>query len=456
MWFGVVLIIIFAVFALCDWMIIDIRKRVGLSEIKKTKLRYSDNREQKKRDFRKNIRRRFRKQKKRFVIGFTACVLINIVIISDSLFFKSQSTGYREDIYISENDEKKEIYELFKEDDTPDEEEVMEEEYQRYRMLLHYDWLQGYDDINDITPETVRQYNLNVFACAHPPEMKEDVPMRSLDDEEKKKVAEYADIVDTINRKGKNRTPEESEQEYRAYWDSYCIRPVAEMAFQAGRAREDYYWNNYGNMETEEKLQTVAEMIEAFDTFLQHDNKVVWTEDGMREVSEEEILYREGKVLYHLGKSLETGMPKLHFSLYAQGCFSYVDGAETEMQRAYQDAPEPEEVWKIGGYYYSGQVIKVLLSIEIANAQMCEHLLEEGEKTCDEAIATCEKLLQIPRGTLETYSDDEIDLFQSRLAKRGWAMEPQMLRKILEIKGYFISVEKYLRDMDWEDPEGTD
>ncbi len=445
----IVLSIIFIMAAgeLCDGLYTLIREIIGLREIHALRFRHNDSeiKRNKRRGLMQYIGGRAQKQLKRLIIEAVICCVAGSPFVV-CLFSQKQMVTHKNEFYISDNDQKKELYELFPEDDTPDDEEMMEEEYLQYRKLLHYDWMPEYADINDITSETIRQYGLHVLALGQPSQMREDVSMSALSKEEKEKVYGYADIIDAINSGGGKRTREESEQEYQAYWNSYHVRAAGEMSFQAGRAREDYYWNNHEQMQTEEKLQIVAEMMEAFDTFLQHDNKVVKTEWEEREVSVDEIFYRKGKVLYHLAGSMETGMLKLHLLLYANGCFAYINGLDPDEEQAFRGAMDFEETWKAGGYCYTGLVIKMLLPMVISNPQVYEYLVGEGMGACDKAIALCGKRLGISSGSLVFYQEHEIHAFQEELGEDGWMMESGMLLKILQLENDFTRFENYIQD----------
>ena len=117
-------------------------------------------------------------------------------------------------------------------------------------------------------------------------------------------------------------TKEDIEKEWEAYWKSFLKRPVAQMAYQAGRSAEDLFW---GQAEVDDMLKSGADAIFAFETFLGFENREVGEGDQKRTVDVEEILLRNGKTFFRLGIAAEDEKEKKHYLFCAYGLFSNVN-----------------------------------------------------------------------------------------------------------------------------------
>lgn len=392
---------------------------------------------------------------------WTEAAIMILIAVGAGIYGCAQAVDFKNNYYFSDNDEEKSIQEMFREDDTPKQEEpdeAEEKENKRYEDMLHYEWIDM--DADSIDENTIREYGVKVLGLNHPAVLLYDLPMDSLSAEDREKVASYADTIKRINANGGGRTADESEQEYQAYWSSYNIRPVAEMAFQAGRAREDYYWNNYRVLDDDQKMKIVAEMMNAFDTFLQHDDRTVKADGEERTVSDDEILYRKGKVLYHYGRSLSLGRDKLHALLYAYGCFENINAVYLMEESTFGEVLHEKERWRIAGYYYSGLDVKELLFLEADNLSLYAYLSEEGIEKCEEAIDLCEKELGLEPGTLGGSTEQELLEYQKLLQGGKWELEPRMLIKILELRNKFaeagVWVQAKLSESDLADGQAED
>lgn len=263
-----------------------------------------------------------------------------------------------------------------------------------YKKMLHFDWY--YEGICYI------EYGKNMAEIYNVDSTEEDEHFEDLSKDEQKKVEEYAQEIASYQIKkisGEQLTPEECWAEYEAYFQSYQIRPTAEMKYQCGRTMEDLFWMDSDT----EILEPAAKSIVAFEEFMTYENHEVGESPENRDVERDEIIFRSGKMYYRLAQKYQHESElKKHFLFCAYGCFANMDLVNTSDNR-----------WSLQGAYYKGLTIGFMDLEDID-----EELMKEFGDTCDKA----EQLFQEKENG--TRSDLEVETeMGEKLQDLKWKLE---------------------------------
>lgn len=227
--------------------------------------------------------------------------------------------GEKQQISTLDSDKKKEIDDIFPIDSDKGEDAALKREIDK---KLHMEW----------ADESLkyRGYGEKIVELYFVIPQREDEPYDK-NSQATKEIQTYNVIIREIQVKrlmGEVITKEELDKEQEAYWQSFSKRPVAQMAYQAGRSAEDLFW---GQAEVDDMLESGADAIFAFETFLEFEDREVGEGEQKRVVCVEEILLRNGKTFFRLGTSTEDEKQKTHYLLCAYGLFSNVNLEGTEI-----------------------------------------------------------------------------------------------------------------------------
>lgn len=222
-------------------------------------------------------------------------------------------------IHTLNGDAKKGIKEIFssKKNMQGGEDDAIKKKAKEY---LHFDWM---DD-----GLSYRKYGQKIASLYGIVPYRKDESMEEQNAEELQEIAKYKNIINEIDAKRQREEwVEEADLqcEAEAYWNSFQIRPVARMAYQAGRAYEDVFW--YQESSGKDSMEAAAHAIHSFETFLQFENREIGKAQGQEQKDSilEGILFRNGKTCFQLSVHAEDKSEELHYLFMAYGFFANVN-----------------------------------------------------------------------------------------------------------------------------------
>ena len=323
------------------------------------------------------------KKRKAGLIVFNVCLMIIGVlrIATPCMQINAQVKIGSEELKIAytENDQVKDLDEIFYHDatsgspesDTDEEPEYYEDEEYQYKQQLHFDLM------DNMSYKTYGRKIVGIYSAdVNLKDASRSDLEQSLLDTIKQYSSELSELQELRNER--ELTEEETFKEHQLYMRIYEISPSAEVIYQAGRAAEDAFWIQYNSDRDYRLLLKYAALsIHCFEIFLNYENKIVYAEGVERTVKIEELLFRNGKVYYALIEAAENKNERMHFALCSYGCFSIVTVDITNTNE-----------WSALGYCYLGKsVTKILSDWEVSwPPEEYKQLMQEGSIAVENAI----------------------------------------------------------------------